>query len=158
MLVSAIHKHESTIGIRMSPPSWASLISATPFHPSRSSESPGLSSLCSYSKFPPAIYFPYGSVYVSMILSPFRPPSPSSTVSTTLFSCLHLHCCPANKFISTIFLDSIWWCNKCKKERLRQIKEKSCLLGMCMEDLCKVTLLLLLLLSLFSRVWLCATP
>ena len=30
--------------------------------------------------------FPYGNVYVSMLLSPFTPPSPSYTVSTSLLS------------------------------------------------------------------------
>ena len=50
----------------MSPPSWTSL----PFHPSRLSQSlfdfPE-----SYSKFPLAIYFTYGGVYVFMLLSHF---------------------------------------------------------------------------------------
>ena len=32
------------------------------------------------------IYFPYGTVYVSRLLSPFVPPSPSPTVFTSLFS------------------------------------------------------------------------
>ena len=43
----------------------------------------------SHSKFPLAIYFTYGIVN---------------------FICLFLHCCPENKFISTIFLDSICMC------------------------------------------------
>ena len=44
----------------------------------------------SYSKFPvylsanTAVYFTYGSVYVSMQLSPFVPPSPSPAVPTSL--------------------------------------------------------------------------
>ena len=42
----------------------------------------------SYSKFPLAIYVTYGNVYVSMLLSPFIPPSPSHShsTSTNLFS------------------------------------------------------------------------
>ena len=39
----------------------------------------------------------------SMLLSPFAPPSPSSLlpVSTNICSlCLHLHCCPVNRFIA----------------------------------------------------------
>ena len=39
----------------------------------------------SYSKFPSDIYFTYGSVYASMLLSPFLSPSPSSLPST----CVH---------------------------------------------------------------------
>ena len=39
MLVSAIHQHESAIGIHMSPPSWTSVPPPTPFHPSRLSQS-----------------------------------------------------------------------------------------------------------------------
>ena len=34
----------------------------------------------SNSEFPLAIYFTYGNVYVSVLLSQFFPPSPSSTV------------------------------------------------------------------------------
>ena len=57
----------------------------------------------SCSKFPVAIYSTSGEVYVFMVLSPFIPPSPSPTVSTSLFS-LCLHCCLADGFIRTIFL------------------------------------------------------
>ena len=45
LLVSAIHKYESAIGIHMSPPSWMSLPPSTPPHPSRLSQSPGWSCL-----------------------------------------------------------------------------------------------------------------
>ena len=47
-------------------------------------------------------------MYVSMLLSQFVPPSPSPTVSTSLSLCLSLHCCPENRLISTIFLDSTY--------------------------------------------------
>ena len=46
MLVSAIHQHESVIGIHMFPPSWTSLPTPSPTHPSRLLLSPSLSSLC----------------------------------------------------------------------------------------------------------------
>ena len=46
VLISAIHQHESATGVHMSPPSWTPLPSPTPSHPSRLSQSPGLSSLC----------------------------------------------------------------------------------------------------------------
>lgn len=42
------------------------------FHPSRSSRSTRLGSLCN-SSFPRAIYFTHGSVYMSMLLSQFYP-------------------------------------------------------------------------------------
>ena len=49
VLVSAIHQHESVIGIYMSPPSWISLPSPTPsYHPSRFSQSTRFGFLASY--------------------------------------------------------------------------------------------------------------
>ena len=45
LLVSAKHQHEWAIGIHMSPPSWTSLPSPSPFHPSRLLQSPCLSPL-----------------------------------------------------------------------------------------------------------------
>ena len=58
--------------------------------------------LCSY--FPLAIYFTFGSVYMSMLLSHFIPayPSPSSCPQFHLL-CLRLYSCPAPRFIRTIF-------------------------------------------------------
>ena len=79
-LESVIHQHESAIGIRMSPPSRTSLTPSTPSHPSRLSESTGLSSMCHTANFPLAIYFTYGNVYVSIC-----PPSSSPTVSYFFF-------------------------------------------------------------------------
>ena len=45
MLVSAKHQHGSATSTHMSSPSWASLPSPTPSHPSRLSQSSGLKSL-----------------------------------------------------------------------------------------------------------------
>ena len=45
VLVSALHQHESARDIHMSLPSWASFPPPTPSHPSRLSQSPGLSTL-----------------------------------------------------------------------------------------------------------------
>ena len=64
----------------------------------------------SHSKFPPAVYLTWGSGYAPMLVSQLAPPSPSPTVSTVCSLRLHLHCCPANRNISTIFLDSIHMC------------------------------------------------
>ena len=83
VLVSAMHPHESAIGIHMTlplePPSHLSS-HATPLSCHRAQfEFPE-----SYSKFPLAISFTYGSVYVSMLFSPF--PSSPDPVSIILFS------------------------------------------------------------------------
>jgi len=65
-------------GIHMFPPSWAFLSPPIPSHPSKLSESTGFEHPVSYRKFPPAIYFIYGNVYVSMLLFkmslPHHPP------------------------------------------------------------------------------------
>ena len=43
-----------------------------------------------------------------MHLSQFVPPSPSPTVHTVCSLGLHIYCYPADRFISTIFLDSVY--------------------------------------------------
>ena len=45
LLFSVKHKHESGIGVYMSPPSWTPLWSPSPSHPSKLTQSPCLSSL-----------------------------------------------------------------------------------------------------------------
>ena len=77
-----------------------------PSHPSRLPQSPELSSLRHTANFYGLSNFTSGSAYVSVLLSQFVPPSPSPTGSTSL----HFHCCPANRFISTTFQDSIYMC------------------------------------------------
>ena len=61
----------------------------------------------SYSKFSLALYFTY--INVSFHISLFINFTLSSPILCPYICqlCLFLHCCPANKFISTIFLDSI---------------------------------------------------
>ena len=61
------------------PPSWTS-------HPSRLSQRTGFELPASYGKFPLAVYFTYGNIYVSMLLSQLILPSPSPSVSTSLIS------------------------------------------------------------------------
>ena len=60
---------------------------------------------CALHQVPPAIYFAHGTGHTSVLLSQFIPLSSSPAVSTCLFSYLHLHYCPANRFIYIIFLD-----------------------------------------------------
>ena len=61
------------------PPSWTS-------HPSRLSQRTGFELPASYGKLPLAVYFTYGNIYVSMLLSQLILPSPSPSVSTSLIS------------------------------------------------------------------------
>ena len=57
-------------------------------HPSRSSKSTKLSSLCYTGSgcLPLAIYFTYGTVHMSVLLSQLVPPSPSLAVSTSFYT------------------------------------------------------------------------
>ena len=56
-----------------------------PIPPPRLSQSTGFGFPASYSKFPLAIYFTYGNVYVSVLLSQVISPSPSLSVTLSLF-------------------------------------------------------------------------
>ena len=47
---------------------------------------------------------------MSMLLFQFVPPSPAPAVSMSLLSISESYSCPAKRFISTIFLDSIYMC------------------------------------------------
>ena len=109
-MVSAIHQHESAIAMYMSPLSLTSLPPPTPCHPSRLSQSPWFKLPASYSKIPLAIYFTYGNIYVSMLLSQIIPLLFPSLCPKVYSLCLHLHCCPVDRFIHTIFLDFIYIC------------------------------------------------
>ena len=82
--------------IHMSPPFWTSL-DLLP-HPTP------LSSLL-YSNFPLAIYFTYGTIYVSMLLSQFVPTSPPSTVSRVCSLCL----C---QDMEATWMPTDWWMDK----------------------------------------------
>ena len=62
----------------------------------------------SYSKFPSAVCFTYGNVCVSVLLCQFVPPSLPSLCPRVGSLHLRLHCCPAERFICTIFLDSLY--------------------------------------------------
>ena len=51
-----------------------------------------------------SIYFTYGNVYVSVLLSQFAPPSLSPAVSKVCSLCFHLSSCPANQYRSFYFI------------------------------------------------------
>ena len=61
-----------------------------------------VSPLCPCSSCPLAVYCTHGKGGMSMLLSQFIPDSPSPTVSKVC------SVCPANRFIRTVFLDSIY--------------------------------------------------
>ena len=63
---------------------------------------------CLYGSLPPAICLTRGSVYMSALFSKLIPPSPSLLYPHIHSLCLCLYSCPADRFISTVFLDSIY--------------------------------------------------
>ena len=108
MLVSVIHQLDSAIDMRM-------YLYGSPSHfpphptPLGCHRAPGWAPWVKQEI--PTIYFIYGSGYISMLLSPFVSASPCPLKLPYPRVCslrLHLHCCPANRFISTILLDSIY--------------------------------------------------
>ena len=91
-------------------PSWTTLPSPSPPHPSglfhtTSSECPA-----SFIKLALVIYFTYGNIHVSMLFSYIIPPSPSPTSPKDCSLCLCLFCCLTHRVIITIFLNSIYIC------------------------------------------------
>ena len=91
----------------MSPTSWTSVPPPTPSHPSGLSQSTGLSSLHHTANFP---WFPlfHMVMYMCQHYSPSVPPLLPHLCPQVCALRLCLSSCPANKFISTIFLDSIY--------------------------------------------------
>ena len=92
------------------PPSWTSLLPLPFSHPSRLLQSPSLSAE-SYIKFPLGLYFTYGRGMCFHSTFPLVPASPSYSPRPEVCPLrLCLQYCPANRFISTIFLDSTYMC------------------------------------------------
>ena len=91
-------------------PSLLSLLATLPIPPLQVFTNHGaeLPVLCN--SFPLAIYFTFSSVYMSMPLSHFVPASHSPPCPQVCSLRLHLYSCPATRFISTVFLDSIYIC------------------------------------------------
>ena len=94
LLVSAIHQHESAMGIHMSPRSWTPSPSSIPSHPSKWSQSAGLNSLC-----PTGICYPCGNIRFHAALSIY----PTLSFPHGIH-CLCLHCGPANRFIVYVLI------------------------------------------------------
>ena len=107
VLASAIHQRKSAKGVHVSPPSWPSLPPPTPSHPLGCYRALVWASWVTQ-KTPVGYLFYMWWVCVSMLPSPFIPRPPSLPLPRVHnFSVLRLHCCPVNRLISTIFLDSI---------------------------------------------------
>ena len=87
-----------------SPPFWTSLPSASPSHSSGLTQSPCLSfpSHTANSRWLSISHMVMSVSCYSLHAS--HPLLPSPHVHKVHFLCLFLHCCPANKFFSTIFL------------------------------------------------------
>ena len=92
----------STVSIHLLPSSWTSLPPPTPGHPSRLSQSAGLSSLYHIATSMTSWKLPCFTHGICVVLLwQFVPPSPSLTVSTNLFS-------------MSVFLEmDIWWSHWC---------------------------------------------
>ena len=98
LLFSAKYQHESATGIHMSPPSWTSLPSPSPSHPSRLLQSPCLSSLSHTAnpRWHPVVYT-YGDV------------SLHGTLSTHLTLASPPRCCCVCRSHSSILAWEIPW-------------------------------------------------
>ena len=108
MLVSATHQHESAIGVYMFPPSWTS-------HPPHLTPQ-GCHRVLDLKSLHHTANLHW--LFLHMVMYMFQYYSFSSSLSLlpalcwqVCSLCLHLNCCPANRFISTIYLDSNIWVN-----------------------------------------------
>ena len=108
-MLSAIHQHESAIGVHVPPSSKTSLLLPSPSHSSRLPQTTSFRLPVSRSKFLLAIYSTYGNIYVSVLLSLKSSLLLSPPLCLKVYSlCLHLHCCPVDRFIGTNLLDFIY--------------------------------------------------
>ena len=105
MLVSVVQQRESAMCIYTYIPYLLGLPPTPPTsHPSRSSQSTKVSSLCCMAASYWLSVLHVIVVYMSVGLSRFIPPSLSSALGPHVHPlCLCLHSCPANRFISIIF-------------------------------------------------------
>ena len=107
MLISAIYQHDLSIGIHMSPTFWTFLLSPMPAHPLGCHIAPGLKSLCLMGNS-----YWLSTLHMVMYMFQWYCLNSSHALHHPLGPqvcslCLHLHCCPANRFFSSIFLDPI---------------------------------------------------
>ena len=111
LFISAVEQCEPAITIHISSATWASFPSS--HHTALGNHRVPSRTPVLYRNFSPAIYFTH-DVYICIYMSMLLPHSshalhpPLCPQVHTLQ--LHLHSFPANRFISTIFLDSICMC------------------------------------------------
>ena len=97
VLVSAVHQHKSAVDpLSLEPPSHPDPMLPLWVVTEHWSGFPE-----SDSKLPLALCFPYSSVHASVLLSPFVHALLPLLCPQLCTLCLHLHCCPANRFTST---------------------------------------------------------
>ena len=142
VLISAIHQHELSVGIHISPPSWSSLPPPAPSHPSRLSQSPGLSSLSHtanshwLSILHVLVYmFPCCSLHSAypLLSATIHPHSP--TVSISLFPV-----CERQMFLKAppVFIAHYsGWKRfaRCKARHTRRVEERWTIYGLWVEQL-----------------------
>ena len=105
-MASAIHQHESAIGILMSPPSRIPLPHPSPLLPSGCHKALVFGFLCHITPTGYLLYT-WQCVCFNAILSNHPTLSFSYCVQRSIFVHLCLLCCPACRIISTIILGSI---------------------------------------------------
>ena len=106
-MISAIHQHESAMGVYVFPhPKPASYLPSPP-HPPGWSQCTGFECPASCIELTLVIYFTYGNVHVSVLFSQIIPPSPSPRVPKHVrYICVFCHL--AYRVIITVFLNSIY--------------------------------------------------
>ena len=90
------------------PPSWTSFLPPTPSHPAKLSQSTRLSSLshAANSHWLSMLHMAM-DIFQCYCLNSSFPPTPCPPTHSLY---LHLYSCPANRFISAIFLHSLYLC------------------------------------------------
>ena len=106
VLVSAIQQQESATGIHMSPPSWTSHLP----HPLGCHGALGWTPCVTEQMPTGCLFHTWECVCVCPTLWILPVLSLPPCVRKPVLLCLRLHCCPADRFISTIFLDSTPLC------------------------------------------------
>ena len=107
VLASAIQQCESAVSLHIYPPSWTYPLSyPVPLGCHRVPRS----TPCVKQQLPISYLFClWWCVWFSVTLS-IHPTLSFPCCVQSLFLCLHVYSCPANRFINTIFLDSIYMC------------------------------------------------